>query len=67
MKNSHTYNKNDKYGGFNMIYIVLIVAVQILVSYSCIAAATTYDRSISDREQEAFLRLATSKPKKWGR
>lgn len=39
-----------------MIYIALIVGVQIIVVYSCIATATAYDQAISDKEQEDFLK-----------
>lgn len=39
-----------------MIYIALIVSVQIIVLYSCIATSTSYDQITSDSEQEAFLR-----------
>ena len=38
-----------------MTYIALIVGIQILVLYSCIATSTVYDQVIDDREQEVFL------------
>lgn len=39
-----------------MIYSALIVGGFVAVIYSCIAISTSYDKEVSDKEQEAFLR-----------